>query len=223
VSFHGGTDRTIHELQTLIRTHRKWPTEPVFVNFDCEGVPGSDLRKALNQLARKDDFLKVTALESGRGGAADAHMLKRAGVYNRRSLYWWVACQRFKTCAGLVHDDDLREELLFFYFLPDQTHGSRLPEKKQFRRQYGRSTDKGDAVAYCMWDGELPPTSELEAEAQAEAAQPPPPPARPAPRTELEAVAQMQRNPRTGETMLNNRMISGPSPASRPSPHRRGR
>ena len=193
LSFHGGTDRIVLELQGLIRTHRRYTHEVVWLNFDCEGAPGAALRIALNEMRRRDDFLKVVPLESGRGGAEDAHLLRRAGVYDRRALYWWCACERLKTIAGIVHDEELREELLFPYFEADQSRGSRLPDKRKYRKQFSRSPDKADATVYCLFDGELPATSQLGAEAAQRAAAVAPPPRAPEPRSPIEAAAQMTR------------------------------
>lgn len=159
LSFHGGVDRIVAELSELIRRHRKSPGETVHVNFDAEGAYGAALRVALNEMRRRDDFLRPLPLESGRGGPADAHLLRRAGVYGRRDLYWWCAMQRLKTVAGLVHDEELREEILFASWEADQTRGSRLPDKRAYRKFFGRSPDKGDATIYCLWNGELPAMS----------------------------------------------------------------
>ncbi len=162
-AFLGGVDRTIFELRSLIRQHRKYPLERVWIPFDCEGVHGRAFRNAAVYLKREDANLEFLPLESGAPGDSDRHILERLGVYNRRTLYAVVAAQWLKTRAGIVDNEELKEEFMFTYLEPDQTRGSRLPDKKMWRRAFNRSPDKMDAVMYCLYgDGVLPPMSEVE-------------------------------------------------------------
>jgi hypothetical protein len=157
-AFKGGVDRVIHELRGLIAKHRRHAHEPVTINFDSSAGIGADLHHALRNLRNEDDCIRVVPLES-RGDARNDPLLRGAGVDRPRDAYYLGLAAQIKRDLQLPFDEQLREELLAAEWQQDRDRGSRLIEKKEFRKRLGRSPDRCDAVAYAAWDGKLPSLS----------------------------------------------------------------
>jgi hypothetical protein len=132
--------------------------EPVQVNVDASGGWGADLVHALRKAKLTDDTLSFDGLDS-RGDARNMPLLKDSGCARPRDAYWLNMAQRLKGEVGIPFDADLQEELVFAEWQADRTEGSRLIEKKEYRRRLGRSPDKADALAYALWEGRVTPLS----------------------------------------------------------------
>lgn len=158
-SFMGGTDTIMTELVAMLAKYRG-KREPFRVAFDASSSFGRDLAVALRELKLKDEYSMMTydPLES-RGDARKDYLLRQSGCARPKDAFWLNMAQRIKTDLGIPYDEELREELIFAEWQADREGGSRLIEKKTFRARLGRSPDKADALAYCLWEGRVAPLS----------------------------------------------------------------
>jgi hypothetical protein len=157
--FMGGTDRIVSELDVMLRRYRTYVHEPWHVNFDSAGGYGADLFNALRKLKMTDDYLTFEGLE-GRGDARNDLLLRTSGCARPRDAYWLNACNRLKSEVGIPHNEALQQELIFAEWSADSSQGSRLIEKKEYRRRLGRSPDVADALIYALWEGRVLPLSQ---------------------------------------------------------------
>ena len=69
----------------------------------------------------------------------------------------------------MAFDGDLREEFLTAEWQADlESSLKRLIEKRVHRKKLGRSPDRADALAYCLFEGRIEPASAVTAELRAE-------------------------------------------------------
>lgn len=158
-SFIGATDRTMSELEPILASLQRWPTEEVHIAFDSSSNFGTDLAHALSQMrTRKCDWVLIEPLEA-RGDRSKDWVLRESGCARRRDAMWVNMANRLKTDVGIPYSSELEEELLAAEYLPDRTNGTLVTEQKSFRKLLGRSPDRANSLMYCLWEGRVGPLS----------------------------------------------------------------
>jgi phage terminase large subunit len=158
--FDGGTDVICAMLVQMLARWRHGARERWHVNFDGSSSFGADLGQALRKWKLRDDFFSYEALDMKGGTMRTDHVLRQSKCSRRVDAYWLNASIMLKTTVGVPFDAELREEFLFAEWEQDRDGGTRLRDKRSFRKLIGRSPDVSDAVCFALWDGKVAAMSE---------------------------------------------------------------
>lgn len=159
--FQGGTAAILDRCATIVRALRRHPEERVDINFDDSSRVGSDLAEALRHLAHTDPAVRFHGLNS-RGNIERNSPLYGHGYARPRDAYWGNAALRLKKNVAVAYDGELRQEFLTAEWVPDlENNLKRLVDKRVHRKRLGRSPDRADALAYCLFEGRLEAYSDV--------------------------------------------------------------
>lgn len=154
-AFNGATDEIVARLISTLARARRGPNEPWHVNFDGSSSWGADLLAALRKMKLRDDALTFEALDLKGGTWKTDWVLARSKCARRIDAMWLNMAIALKTTTGIPYDAELREELIFAEWEQDRDGGTRLREKRSFRKLLGRSPDRADALAFALWEGQV--------------------------------------------------------------------